>query len=295
MEEVEQEARDRFPVELHLELIDSASAKPTAVLIRCGSRSIPLAALDDLEDPRERRSKAEKWAEKFPPAMYALDLGIGTDPEVSARIEQAKVNLLAGEMKDRIVKERFHSPTVEDLKAYYERFQDRVRSPRKTSGGSMQFQILYPVGADIRTRYEATMEAKRRAERIRSRFEQGEGFGTLAASLEDPDEAQTFALGESHGALFDVHTANLHPGEMSGPVEWGEAWHLFYLEELDPGRPLSFEEGYDMVVEHFLADREATLERELIDEIASDLGLEIREEAVAAYLAPFRKPEPGKP
>jgi hypothetical protein len=176
-----------------------------------------------------------------------LALGLDKDDTIVKRRMAQKMQFLAEDVAAS------HTPTTEELKAWYEKNKEKFALPSRVS-----FRHLYfsPDRRGARAHDDAASALARLAGQPED--------AKLAASLADPfmfqdyyrDRAPEF-LGKEFGPKFAQAVAKLPSGSWQGPVESGFGWHLVFVDTVIPGRVPAFEEIEPDVRTAWLAEQKA--------------------------------------
>jgi hypothetical protein len=166
--------------------------------------------------------------------LYREGVAMGLDKDdtiVKRRIAQ-KMQFLAEDVAAA------HEPSTEELKAWFDRNQEKFALPSRYS-----FRHLY-FSPDKRGR-NAQEDAGKALARIAGQPEDSKE----AASLADPFMFQDYyadrtpeAIAKEFGPQFAVALEKLKPGGWRGPAESGYGWHLVFVTTVIPGRIPAFEE-----------------------------------------------------
>lgn len=162
----------------------------------------------------------------------ALAIGLDKDDTIVRRRMAQKMQFLAEDVAAA------REPTTAELKAWYEKNNDKFTMPQRLS-----FRHLYfsPDRRGDRSRADAEFALAKLAGQPED--------AKLAARLADPfmfqdyyrDRAPEY-LGKEFGPQFAQAVAKLPPGSWQGPIESGFGWHLVFIDTLIPGRLPAFEE-----------------------------------------------------
>jgi len=142
------------------------------------------------------------------------EAGLEQDAMYNARLNEYKKTRLVNLHRARLAKEM--EPTEEQLKTYYEENRNSI----------MQ--------VEMRKLQEVLLDSQIEAEAMKARIEAGEltmfqaaaDYSIAPGAKQNLGEVGWIAQGRSQPALDEV-IFKLEPGEIGGPVESTEGWHLF--------------------------------------------------------------------
>lgn len=283
-EEIDREAAERFPPEVFQESLKSMDGNADDVVVRCGTSAVRLAEFREIEQYERRLQYMHERISVLQLAAYAREQGLAEWPEFRARMREAETVPLSNAYLDHVLSASMSAPTGDEAAAWFAKYRTEYRTPTLTSGGVMEFAAMYPAGSDRRTQFLALQEARRRALAVRERLLAGESFADVAAGIELPDKAETLDYAESHGALFDVHTAPLEPGQVSEPIEKGMSWLLYWKRQVIPARDRTFEEARETVLADMRDYRRNEERKRLEAKILAEIDYRLDDAAVRAYL-----------
>jgi hypothetical protein len=162
----------------------------------------------------------------------ALAMGLDKDDTIVKRRMAQKMQFLAEDVAAA------REPTIEELKAWYEKNTDMFAMPSRVS-----FRHLY-FSPDSRGQ-RAYDDAEKALAKIAGQPEDSK----LAPSLADQFMFQDYygdrtseQLAKEFGPKFAVAVSKLNPGSWQGPIESGYGWHLVFVDSVIPGRIPAFEE-----------------------------------------------------
>jgi parvulin-like peptidyl-prolyl isomerase len=204
------ERADDAPVaDIGEEVITWGEVKATLIAAGRGATALdPLAMEDDarlaaLQNEIDQRIMARK----------ARAAGLDKDPLYQARRNEFQKTRLVNLQRARLAQE--HEPSPEQLKAYYETNRNRI----------MQ--------VEMRKIQEVVVKTRAEAEALKTRIESGEltlfqaaaDYSIAPGAKQQLGEVGWVAAGRAQPAL-DALIFKLGPGELGGPVESTEGWHL---------------------------------------------------------------------
>ena len=181
--------------------------------------------------PEQRKQMLESIENLYVSAQEAQKQGIGADPEVSARIELNRLNLLAAGLFQKFIKEK--TATDADLRAEYDR--QIANMPKQ------EFHASHILVKD---------EAQ--AKDIVTQLGKGAKFDVLAKKYSiDPGSKNnggdlSWFTPEKMVKPFSDAVAKLQKGEYTKePVQSQFGWHVIRLEDTRPVTPPPFESVKD--------------------------------------------------
>jgi peptidyl-prolyl cis-trans isomerase C len=177
----------------------------------------------------------------------ALAMGLDKDDTIVRRRMAQKMRFLAEDVAAA------HAPTTEELRAWFEKNQDKLALPSRVS-----FRHLY--FSPDRRGTQARDDAAKALAQLAGQPEDA----PLAATLADPfmfqdyyrDRAPDY-LGKEFGPQFAQAVERLALGSWQGPIESGFGWHLVFVDTLIPGRVPAFEEIEPDVKTAWLGEQKA--------------------------------------
>ena len=200
-------------------------------------------SVDDLG--RQIGEKISRIRNKFPtPKAYEDALRASDLSDLDAR-EVVRNDLVVSNLLER---EIVGKVTVSDreLELFYQRNLDKFRKP----AGTRLAQIL--VGVSPQALVEEKLQAREKAEKIRTRLAAGEEFAALAQSESScPSNEQGGDLGVfEEGSMipeFAQATASLKPGEVSQVFETQDGYHLVKLTERVNASVITFDQAKERI------------------------------------------------
>jgi hypothetical protein len=178
----------------------------------------------------------------------ALAQGLDKDDTIVKRRMAQKMQFLAEDVAAA------HEPSTEELKAWFEKNEDKFALPSRIS-----FRHIY-FSPDKRGK-SAQEDAAKTLAKIAGQTEDSK----LAASLGDQFMFQDYysdrapsAIAKEFGPPFAVAVEKLKPGSWQGPIESGYGWHLVFVDTVIPGRIPAFEEMEPDVKTAWLGEQKAT-------------------------------------
>jgi parvulin-like peptidyl-prolyl isomerase len=172
-------------------------------------------AVDPLAMPSDAQLEAlQNEIDKRIIADKAREQGLDKDPVYQARLQEYQKTRLVNLHRASLARQM--EPSDEQLKAYYEANRMRI----------MQ--------VEMRKLQEALLESKEQAEMLKQKVEAGEltmfqvaaEYSKAPGAKQNLGEVGWIAKGRAQPALDKV-IFELAPGEIGGPVESTEGWHLF--------------------------------------------------------------------
>ena len=179
--------------------------------------------------------------------LYREALAMGLDKEdtiVKRRMAQ-KMQFLAEDVATA------HEPTSPELKAWFEKNQDKFALPSRYS-----FRHVY-FSPDKRGQ-NAREDAARALNQLSGQPADSKIAGALGDRFmfqEYYGDAEPEAVAKEFGPPFALAIEKLKPGSWQGPVESDYGWHLVYVTTVIPGRIPAFEEIEPDVKTAWLADQ----------------------------------------
>jgi parvulin-like peptidyl-prolyl isomerase len=178
------------------------------------------AQLAALEIEIDKRIMADK----------ARAAGLETNPVYQARLNEYKKTKLVNMHRANLARQM--EPTDEQLKAYYEENRNRI----------MQLEM--------RKLQEVLVESQIEAEALKAKIDAGEitlfqaaaNYSIAPGAKQQLGEIGWIAKGRAQPALDEV-IFKLQPGEIGGPVESTEGWHLFKVLDVTDAKFDSFEDA----------------------------------------------------
>ncbi|HVP67497.1 MAG TPA: peptidylprolyl isomerase [Anaeromyxobacteraceae bacterium] len=215
----------------------------------------------------------------------ALAMGLDRDDTIVKRRMAQKMQFLAEDVASA------HEPTREELKAWFDRNNDKFALPSRIS-----FRHLY-FSPDRRG-----PRARDDAERALAQLQGLPEDAKLASTLADPfmfqdyyrDRAPDF-VGKEFGPQFALAVEKLPPGSWRGPIESGFGWHLVFVDTLVPGRIPAFEEVEPEVRTAWLGEQKATAWRDAYKALRAKYTVLLPVPADRAGAAPSSPAIPAAP
>ena len=161
-----------------------------------------------------RLAALQKTIDKRLMAQKARKAGLDEDPVYQARLREFQKTRLVNLHRENLARER--EPSNEQLKTYYEANRNAI----------MQ--------VEMRKTQEVLLKTREEAEALKARIESGEltmyqaaaDYSIAPGAKQQLGEVGWVAEGRAQPAIDEV-IFKLAPGEIGGPVESTEGWHLF--------------------------------------------------------------------
>jgi len=156
-------------------------------------------------------------------ARKASEAGLDKDPLYQSRVYEFQKTRLVNLHRENLARER--EPSAEQLQAYYEENRNAI----------MQVEMRKTQDVVVKTREEA--------EELKARIESGEltmfkaaaEYSIAPGAKQQLGEVGWVARGRAQPALDEV-IFNLGPGELGGPVESTEGWHLLKVLDISEAK-----------------------------------------------------------
>jgi parvulin-like peptidyl-prolyl isomerase len=199
-------------------------------------------------------------------ADKARESGLEQDAMYQARLSEYQKTKLVNMHRANLAREM--EPSEEQLKAYYEENRNRI----------MQ--------VEMRKLQEALLETREQAEMLKQKVENGEltMFQVAADHSIAPGAKQQLgeigwvAQGRAQPAL-DAVIFELEPGEIGGPVESSEGWHLFKVLDVADAKFDDFEDAQTrkLTRRRYIHDK---LDQYVMDLRKNDFTVEVYEDNI---------------
>ena len=207
------------------EVISWGDVKATLIAAGKGATDIdPLAMETDA-----RRTALQKEIDQRIMAQKARAAGLEQDPVYLARLNEFQKSRLVNMHRARLARES--EPSQEQLKAYYDANRNDI----------MQ--------VEMRKTQEVLLKTREEAEALKARIESGEltlyqaaaDYSIAPGAKQQLGEVGWVAAGRAQPALDEV-IFNLGPGELGGPVESTQGWHLIKVLDISDAKFDKFED-----------------------------------------------------
>ena len=203
-------ADDAPVVKIGEEVITWGDVKATLIAAGKGATALNPQAVE----ADARLAALQKAIDKRIMAQKAREAGLDKDPVYQARLKEFRKTRLVNLHRENLARER--EPSNEQLKAYYEANRNAI----------MQ--------VEMRKTQEVLLKTREEAEALKARIESGEltmyqaaaDYSIAPGAKQQLGEVGWVAEGRAQPALDEV-IFKLAPGEIGGPVESTEGWHLF--------------------------------------------------------------------
>jgi len=177
-----------------------------------------------------RLAALQKAIDKRLMAQKARETGLDKDPVYQARLKEFRKTRLVNLHRENLARER--EPSNEQLKAYYEANRNAI----------MQ--------VEMRKTQEVLLKTREEAEALKARVESGEltmyqaaaDYSIAPGAKQQLGEVGWVAQGRAQPTIDEV-IFKLAPGEIGGPVESTEGWHLFRVLDVKEAKFDDFEDG----------------------------------------------------
>ena len=207
------------------EIITWGDAKTQVVAAGKGA-----TALDPLAMELDARQAAlQKEIDKRIMAHRAREASLDKDPVYQSRLNEYRKTRLVNLHRQNLARER--EPSAAQLQAYYEANRNSI----------MQ--------VEMRKVQDVALETREEAEALKAKIESGEltmyqaaaEFSTAPGARQQLGEVGWVAKGRAQPALDEV-IFELGPGEVGGPVESTEGWHLLKVLDISEAKFDDFED-----------------------------------------------------
>ena len=176
-----------------------------------------------------RQTALQKEIDKRIMAQKAREAGLDQDPMYQVRVNEFRKTKLVNMHRQNLARER--EPTDEQLKAYYE----------ANRGDIMQVEMRKTQDVVLKTREEANALKARIESGDLTMFQAAAEFSIAPGARQQLGEVGWVAKGRAQPALDEVIFA-LGPGELGGPVESTEGWHLLKVLDVSEAQFVDFED-----------------------------------------------------
>ena len=176
-----------------------------------------------------RQTALQKEIDKRIMAQKAREAGLDQDPMYQVRVNEFRKTKLVNMHRQNLARER--EPTDEQLKAYYE----------ANRGDIMQVEMRKTQDVVLKTREEANALKARIESGDLTMFQAAAEFSIAPGARQQLGEVGWVAKGRAQPALDEVIFA-LGPGELGGPVESTEGWHLLKVLDVSEAQFDDFED-----------------------------------------------------
>ena len=176
-----------------------------------------------------RQGTLQKEIDKRIMAQKAREAGLDRDPMYQVRVNEFRKTKLVNMHRQNLARER--EPSSEQLRAFYE----------ANRGDIMQ--------VEMRKTQEVLLPTREEAEALKARIDAGEltmfqaaaEYSTAPGAKQHLGEVGWVAKGRAQPALNDL-IFRLGPGEIGGPVESSEGWHLVKVLDVSDAKFDNFED-----------------------------------------------------
>jgi hypothetical protein len=208
------------------EVVTWADVKATLIAVGKGATVMdPLAMESDA-----RRAALEKEIDQRIMAQKARAAGLDKDPLYQARLNEFQKSRLVNLHRANLARER--EPSPQQLKAYYDANRSSI----------MQ--------VEMRKTQEILLKTREEAEALKARIESGEltmyqaaaEYSIAPGAKQQLGEVGWVAEGRAQPALNEV-IFKLGPGEIGGPVESTQGWHLVKVLDIRDAKFDKFEDA----------------------------------------------------
>jgi hypothetical protein len=170
-----------------------------------------------------RQAALQKEIDKRIMAHRAREAGLDKDPVYQSRLNEYRKTRLVNLHRQNLARER--EPSTEQLQAYYEANRNSI----------MQ--------VEMRKVQDVALETREEAEAVKARIESGEltmyqaaaEYSVAPGARQQLGEVGWVAKGRAQPALDEL-IFELGPGEVGGPVESTEGWHLLKVLDISAAK-----------------------------------------------------------
>jgi parvulin-like peptidyl-prolyl isomerase len=176
-----------------------------------------------------RQTALQKEIDKRIMAQKAREAGLDQDPMYQVRVNEFRKTKLVNMHRQNLARER--EPTDEQLKAFYEANRADI----------MQVEMRKTQEVMLATREEAEALMRRLEAGELTMFQAAAEYSTAPGAKQHLGEVGWVAEGRAQPAL-DKLIFSLGPGEIGGPVESSEGWHLVKILDVSDAKFDNFED-----------------------------------------------------
>ena len=176
-----------------------------------------------------RQAALQKEIDKRIMAQKAREAGLDQDPMYQVRVNEFRKTKLVNMHRKNLARER--EPTDEQLKAFYEANRADI----------MQVEMRKTQEVMLATREEAEALMRRLEAGELTMFQAAAEYSTAPGAKQHLGEVGWVAEGRAQPAL-DKLIFSLGPGEIGGPVESSEGWHLVKILDVSDAKFDNFED-----------------------------------------------------
>ena len=241
----------------------------------------------------------KRMAESKLLAVKAERMGLDKSPEFQLALHRAKDDLLAREFlsKESEALQKKLAVNPEEVKAYYDKHQDRFKQPELVSVRHILVSVKKADGQPG----VSEAEAKARIQKIQAGLKQGAKFEDLAKQYSDDPGSK-----ENGGLYADADPSAWVPefsaaaktqpiGKVGAPVKTSFGYHLVKVESRKPARQVGFEEAKEAAEKMAQQDRQAQVWNELLEDLRKEIPFELVKPAPAAAPKAAQAPEAPTP
>jgi len=159
-------------------------------------------------------------------------------------------------------------PTVDQIRAYFERNQNRYVRLGTMHASHIECRTL----ADAQAAYDAVAKQQTSFDAAVHRYSKNPETVLRGGDLGWFNKGG-FIGGIKDSSEFSAAIWDLELG-LNPPIEFGGRWHVVKVHTREPERPMTLEEGYDRVVNDYLPEFHADLQREWLNEAKARADIE---------------------
>ncbi|MCK9555457.1 peptidylprolyl isomerase [bacterium] len=208
----------------------------------------------------------------------AVEKGVDKDEELLSRINDIKKSMASQIFIEREVLDKI-SLTDEETRKYYDEHSEEFVIPERIKASHILIQIPENADEDVKDK------AKKAAEDILNRINNGEKFEVLAEEMSDCPSSKRggdlgfFARGqmvpEFEDAAFDLEV-----GGISRVVETRFGYHIITVTEKAPGEKINFDENKDKIQQVLLQKKKNDTLQKWLEDVKSKSDIQINENAL---------------
>ena len=281
LEEVLKAALGRWPLAVDLPAEGIGSAEPTRVVARFGERAVTTADLGRwLGGPgrlaqgewsdEELQAVMQERARMHAGARRAAELGLQASPQVAAQLEWGRLRILATEEMGKRVRDSFHTPADEELRARFESSRQHRVQPARFRLSVLRFGWE---DQPLPARFQRAEEALARVRAGRSTFERAaRELSTHGSSSRGGDLGWLTSRGLAGlGPSVMATIKQLEVGAVSPLVQQDDALWAVMLTGREQERPQTFEEARLDLQRELGNERAQSIQKGIEDQLLAQL------------------------
>lgn len=246
-------------------------------------KNLPAPFHPQFQNPQAKKQFLENMILQRLLTQEAERRGLDKDPDVDRQVKAYRMNLLRQRLIQQIQTES-PQPTDEEIKEFYAGHQSEFQTPERVRASHILVKTeaeAKKVMKELKRPGVTFTDAARKYSADQATKDRGGDIGYFTAG--QPSLLSTVAL--SLGTI----------GDLSGPVQTPEGYHILLLTEKQPAVTRDLDSSREQIRQRFIAERRGGANTKFIEDLKKKSRVIVYDEALGTTSAPAPGPQPQMP